>query len=221
MAARRNIGEVDLAAGSTIAGSPVGGGIPQANETTLGGGEVATQAETDAGSDDARIVTPLKLANFSGIPAAEAFTSGVHASTDHAGITGVPSSVGVATAPGIGVDAVVAIPGGTLAADDDYLVYEAWGTSGVDTITISLGASPIGTTAQLDGGPFYVRGLILRTGASAQVAITFASSGPNTGERNTSRIGAAEDLSTALNLTLSDGVGAVTFDALIVRKWTA
>lgn len=37
-----------------------------ANETTAGIAEVATQAEVDAGTDDARIVTPLKLATWSG-----------------------------------------------------------------------------------------------------------------------------------------------------------
>lgn len=40
-----------------IAGTPV-----QATETVVGGGEVATQTETDTGTDDTRIVTPLKLA---------------------------------------------------------------------------------------------------------------------------------------------------------------
>lgn len=36
-------------------------GVSQATETALGGGEIATQAEADAGTDDLRIVTPLKL----------------------------------------------------------------------------------------------------------------------------------------------------------------
>lgn len=39
---------------------------PAASETTAGIAEIATQAETDAGTDDARIVTPAKLANWSG-----------------------------------------------------------------------------------------------------------------------------------------------------------
>jgi hypothetical protein len=37
-----------------------------ASETVAGLAELATQAETDAGTDDARIVTPLKLATYSG-----------------------------------------------------------------------------------------------------------------------------------------------------------
>lgn len=36
----------------------------QATETALGLAEIATQAETDAGTDDQRIVTPLKLKTF-------------------------------------------------------------------------------------------------------------------------------------------------------------
>lgn len=39
---------------------------PSASETTAGIMEIATQAETDAGTDDARAVPPLKLANWSG-----------------------------------------------------------------------------------------------------------------------------------------------------------
>ena len=38
-----------------------GSSAPSASETTAGVAEIATQAETDAGADDARIVTPLKL----------------------------------------------------------------------------------------------------------------------------------------------------------------
>jgi hypothetical protein len=39
---------------------------PAATETTAGIAEIATQAEVDAGTDDARIITPLKLATWSG-----------------------------------------------------------------------------------------------------------------------------------------------------------
>lgn len=41
------------------------GAIPDASETTKGIIELATQAETDAGTDDLRAITPLKLENFS------------------------------------------------------------------------------------------------------------------------------------------------------------
>ena len=37
-----------------------------ASESTAGIAEIATQGETDTGTDDTRIVSPLKLANYSG-----------------------------------------------------------------------------------------------------------------------------------------------------------
>ncbi len=42
-----------------------GTSAPAASETTAGIAEIATQAETDTGTDDARMVSPLKLANWS------------------------------------------------------------------------------------------------------------------------------------------------------------
>ncbi len=58
---------VNPTVGSTaIAFSAFGTGVASANETTSGIAEVATQAETDAGTDDARMVTPLKLATYAG-----------------------------------------------------------------------------------------------------------------------------------------------------------
>lgn len=50
--------------GSTAVTWTSGGtGAPPASETTAGIAELATQVETDAGTDDQRIVTPFKLAN--------------------------------------------------------------------------------------------------------------------------------------------------------------
>lgn len=46
----------------TVTWAAFGTSVPAASETTAGIAELATQAETDAGSDDLRIVTPLKLA---------------------------------------------------------------------------------------------------------------------------------------------------------------
>lgn len=51
---------------STVSWVTFGTAAPAASETTSGIAELATQAETDAGTDDLRIVTPLKLANWSG-----------------------------------------------------------------------------------------------------------------------------------------------------------
>ena len=43
-----------------------GSGVAQASETNAGIAQIATQAQTDAGTDDLKIVTPLKLATYSG-----------------------------------------------------------------------------------------------------------------------------------------------------------
>lgn len=49
---------------ATVIAGIVVGAVPPATETQQGIAEIATQVETDAGTDDTRIVTPLKLANF-------------------------------------------------------------------------------------------------------------------------------------------------------------
>lgn len=57
--------------GGTIGVDPIlwttfNAGAPAASETTAGIAEIATQAETDTGTDDTRFVTPLKLATYAG-----------------------------------------------------------------------------------------------------------------------------------------------------------
>lgn len=51
---------------SAVTWTSFGTSAPAATETTAGILEIATQAETDAGTDDARAVTPAKLGNWSG-----------------------------------------------------------------------------------------------------------------------------------------------------------
>jgi hypothetical protein len=55
-----------------------GTSVPAASETTAGVAELATQAETNTGTDDLRIVTPLKLAssNFAKKKFSQAFGDG-------------------------------------------------------------------------------------------------------------------------------------------------
>ncbi len=51
---------------ATVIQGVVVGAVPPAQEGQQGIAELATQAETDAGTNDTKIVTPLKLANFVG-----------------------------------------------------------------------------------------------------------------------------------------------------------
>ena len=58
---------INITLGATnIIWSSFGATPAAASETTAGIAELATQAETDTGTDDLRIVTPLKLASWSG-----------------------------------------------------------------------------------------------------------------------------------------------------------
>lgn len=56
---------------------------PAASETTSGIAELATQAETDTGTDDLRIVTPLKLATYSGLVRKRSFDIGDGSATQY------------------------------------------------------------------------------------------------------------------------------------------
>lgn len=58
-----------------------GTSAPAASETTAGVLEIATQAETDTGTDDARAVTPLKLATYANRAKRYAVTIGDGSST--------------------------------------------------------------------------------------------------------------------------------------------
>lgn len=51
---------------TTVTWGPFGTSAPNASESTAGVAEIATQAETDTGTDDARMLTPAKMANWAG-----------------------------------------------------------------------------------------------------------------------------------------------------------
>lgn len=51
---------------TTVTFTAFGTDTPAASETVAGKLEIATQVETDTGTDDLRAITPLKLANWSG-----------------------------------------------------------------------------------------------------------------------------------------------------------
>jgi len=53
---------------SNVIFTSFGTAAPSASESTAGIAEIATQGETDSGTDDSRIVTPLKLKTWSGAP---------------------------------------------------------------------------------------------------------------------------------------------------------
>ena len=60
------------------------GDIPLATETVAGVAEIATQVEVDAGTDDERFVTPLKLATFPAVNQATETVAGIAELADQA-----------------------------------------------------------------------------------------------------------------------------------------
>ncbi len=68
---------------TTVTWSSFGTGAPSATETTAGIAEIATQAETDTGTDDLRFVTPLKMATYSGRAKRYAATFGDGSATSY------------------------------------------------------------------------------------------------------------------------------------------
>jgi len=73
-------GTIDV---SDVVWGAFGTSAPSASESTAGIAELATQAETDAGTDDARIVTPLKLNTWSGAPKRYAASFGDGSATSY------------------------------------------------------------------------------------------------------------------------------------------
>ena len=68
---------------TTVTWTSFGTSAGAATESTAGIAEIATQGETDAGTDDARIVTPLKLATYSGRAKRYAATFGDGSATQY------------------------------------------------------------------------------------------------------------------------------------------
>lgn len=60
-----------------------GTAVAQATETVSGKVEIATQTETDTGTDDQRVITPLKLATWSGRPLKHNATIGDGSNTSY------------------------------------------------------------------------------------------------------------------------------------------
>lgn len=145
---------------ATVIQSIVVGVVPPATETQKGIAEIATQAETDAGVDDTRIVTPLKLANFvgsGGVPGS--FTDLTATGTvTFTGATGAlsmtstsASSLGVT---GAGIDLTlssaagrVVVNGEEAAADAVRILSAAGGLDANVALQMNLDSSQVAATA--------------------------------------------------------------------------
>lgn len=101
---------------------------PSASESTAGVAEVATQAETDAGTDDGRIVTPLKLKNF--VDRARRYSSDV----------GDGSQTSITVTHNLGTRDVNVSLRRNSGAYEEVLV--DWGATTTNTITLVFASAP-------------------------------------------------------------------------------
>ncbi len=145
---------------NTVIAAIIVGVVPPATETQAGIAEIATQVETDAGADDTRIVTPLKLANFvgsGGFPGSFTDLTATGAVT-FTGATGAlsmtstsASSLGVT---GAGIDLTlssaagrVVVNGEEAAADAVRILSAAGGLDANVALQMNLDSSQVAATA--------------------------------------------------------------------------
>lgn len=145
---------------ATVINAIVVGAVPPATELQAGIAEIATQVETDAGTDDTRIVTPLKLATFvasGGFPATFTdltATGTVSFTGATGGITMTSATASSLGTTGAGIDLTLASSGGRVvvngeeAAADAVRILSAAGGLDVDVaLQMSLVSSQNAATA--------------------------------------------------------------------------
>lgn len=111
--------------------------VADASETVKGIAELATQAETDAGSDDARIVTPLKLATTT--------VAGIDSTAIHDNVSGEINAIADKATP-VGADLVVIEDSAATFAKKKVSITNLPGGSpsfGVPTGNIDIGDSAV------------------------------------------------------------------------------
>lgn len=153
--------------------------------------------------------------------------------TGFQGITGISGNVGIQTLTTLnvqqqssGTTLTYTVPANSLNVNEQQLEILAWGlssTSGVPTtITITFGGATVLNTSEFApaGANFYVKGLIIRTGAATQENTFFVIKNSGTGfsQRSSTSI----DLTSNQDLvfTVSSTEGTYTAYALITRKVT-
>jgi hypothetical protein len=119
----------DPTVGTTgIVFSSFASGAGAASETSAGIAEIATQSETDAGSDDARFVTPAKLANYSG------------RSKRYAADVGDGSNTSITVTHNLGTRDVQVVVRRNSGAYEEVLV--DWGATTTNTVTLTFATAP-------------------------------------------------------------------------------
>ena len=128
---------------------------------------------------------------------------------------------------GVGTSLSRVIPGATLAVDDESLEFLTWGrnTGGASiAVDITFGAANILSFNADSGEEFLAKGTIIRSGATAQIAVSHSVGDPSGADvgQVVNVATAAETLSGVVSLTVTgSGAGTPVIEGLIVRKWSA
>ncbi len=134
--------------------------IPDADETTKGIAEVSTQAEVDAGTDDERIITPLKLENS----ALRSEVTANNAKVTNATHTGEVTGSGVLTVDKTAISNKTLV---TAVAGDHVLVGDASDSDALKKVNVSdflgggtdsvmLEFSNVNGNALADSGDYFI-----------------------------------------------------------------
>jgi hypothetical protein len=150
-----------------------------------------------------------------------------HAVVDHSGITGVGATATESVTLGTANSITRAVPGGTLALNNESLEFEIWGfETGVNqiTITVTWGATTLVAPLMISNAHFVLRGSIIRTGAATQIFSATSLHGQLAGAAS-GAVGtgtAAETLSGPVSLTaVGSGGGVANIQGMTIRKWSA
>lgn len=107
---------------ATVIAGVVAGAVPPANESQAGIAEIATQAETNTGTDDTKIVSPLKLATYVSAGGGDASFTDLTATgaVSFTGVTGAVSMTSTSASDlgvtGAGIDLTLDSAAGRLVA---------------------------------------------------------------------------------------------------------
>lgn len=137
------------------------GSVPDASETVKGIIEIATQVETDAGTDDLRAVTPLKLANYTGFLGTALTSANIFVGNGSNVATGVAMS-GDATIDNAGALTVAA----DIVKNADLIYSEALTVTHNNPTPSNLASAPIAGTVRV-----YLNGVRQQVGAGNDYTI--------------------------------------------------
>jgi len=169
---------------------------------------------------------PLYINNGQDPLDAAGLDESAHDALDHTGLTGIPEAAdgeteSVTTGAGVSISRVV--PGGTLAVDGESLEFEVWGVGATDASTVTVafaGGTILTLTGNFSSASFWIRGVLVRTGATtAEFVVTSNQEQNGTEAQVVSTGGPSWTWANALTLLISATGTSPVLRGLVIRKW--